>query len=101
MNLFLRLTRDVNDRLRSFLRYRGDLSRIVEQAITETNLEGVKLIDTPVGRGTTATTAVLNGSAYERLKLAARSRSCSVIVLVNSAIKAWVKERGRVLEQKS
>lgn len=93
MNLFVRLTRDVNERLRTFLRYRGDLSRYVEEALTETNLNAVELIDGPIGRATRGTTAVVCVAAYERLEAAARARGCTMAILANSAIKAWLKAR--------
>ena len=38
MKLFLRLTAEVNDGLRSLLRYRGDLSRFIEEALSRADL---------------------------------------------------------------
>jgi hypothetical protein len=47
MKLFLRLTAEVNDGLRSLLRYRGDLSRFVEEALTAADLMLVDLVAPP------------------------------------------------------
>ena len=90
MKLFLRLTGDVNVRLRVLLRYRGDLSRLVEEALSKTNLMEVELgrFETIIGaRGTTAMVSVLEGST---LKSAAMARGCSTNALANSAISNWL-----------
>ena len=59
MKLFLRLTSEVNDGLRSLLRYRGDLSRFVEEALSRADLMRLELVS-PLKRRTRGTTAVVN-----------------------------------------
>ena len=44
MKLFLRLTADVNDGLRSFMKYRGDLSRFAEEALRGPDLMRVDVV---------------------------------------------------------
>jgi hypothetical protein len=59
MKLFVRLTSEIDDRLRKLLRHRGDLSRLIEEAVTTTDLHSVALLAPSGmwdGKGTTATT---------------------------------------------
>ena len=44
MKLFLRFRADVNEALRSLLRYRGDLSRFVEEALSSPDLSRLFLL---------------------------------------------------------
>jgi hypothetical protein len=47
VRLFLRLNADVNERLRSRMRYQGELSRYIEEALTATDLgRGKELVKT-------------------------------------------------------
>ncbi len=90
MKLFLRLTAEVNDSLRVLLRYRGDLSRYIGEALSKTNLMEVELrrFETMIdARGTTAMVSVLEGTT---LKSAAMARGCSTNALANSAILSWL-----------
>lgn len=43
MKLFLRFRADVNEGLRSLLRYRGDLSLFVEEAVSSPDLMCIRL----------------------------------------------------------
>lgn len=47
MKLFLRFRADVNEALRSLLRYRGDLSRFVEEALSSPDLMCITLVSPP------------------------------------------------------
>jgi hypothetical protein len=90
MKLFIRLTSEINDRLRCLLRYRGDLSRFIEEALTTTDLYRVALLSPCASfeaKGTTASTYKRVGA---RLKAAANYRGCSANSLANSAIAAWL-----------
>ena len=89
MKLFLRLTAEVNDGLRSLLRYRGDLSRFVEEALSRADLMRLELVSPPKRR-TRGTTAVVNKEVVARLGAAAKRRGCSTTVLANSAISLWL-----------
>ena len=52
VKLFLRLATEINEGLRSLLRYRDDLSRLVEQALVNTDLARVILLPTTGNRQT-------------------------------------------------
>jgi hypothetical protein len=93
MKLFIRLTSEINDGLRGLLRYRGDLSRFIEEALTTTDLYRVALLSPGSlcdAKGTTASTGKQIGA---HLKAAATHRRCSVNSLANSAIAAWLSSR--------
>ena len=49
VRLFLRLTTDVNDRLRALMRYHGELSRYIDDALTSLDLASIELM--PVRSG--------------------------------------------------
>ena len=66
MKLFLRFRADVNEALRSVLRYRGDLSRFVEEALSSPDLICVVLVSSP-SRGVRATTAVIHKDVAARV----------------------------------
>ena len=89
MRLFLRLTTEVNDRLRMMMRYHGELSRYLDEALTAADLDAVQLLSGDSGRGR-GITAVISHSANDRLRSAAKQRGCTVTVLANSALKEWL-----------
>jgi hypothetical protein len=74
VRLFLRLTSDVNERLRFRMRHRGDLSRYVDTALTSTDLGTVELEAVIPGRSAPALTAVISGRANARVRSAAKQR---------------------------
>lgn len=74
MKLFIRLTSDINARLRGLLRYRGNLSRFVEEAVTTTDLYRVPLLSSSGVRGTKGTTASTDSQSRTPLKEAATYR---------------------------
>ena len=90
VRLFLRLTSEVNDRLRELMRYRGDLSRQIDEALTSTDLATVELTAVPPGRRAHALTALVSGRANARLRTAAERRGCTVTLLANSALQRWL-----------
>jgi hypothetical protein len=57
VRLFLRLNADVNERLRSLMRYQGELSRYIDEALTVTDLGGIDLIVARPGKRTPGLTA--------------------------------------------
>ena len=89
MRLFLRLTTEVNDRLRTMMRYHSELSRYIDEALTSVDLEAVELLSGDSGRGR-GITAVISHSAKDRLRSAAKQRGCKVTALANSALKEWL-----------
>ena len=91
MRLFLRLTTDVNERLRKLMRYHGELSRYIDDALTNTNLVTVDLLPIVDSRDVPGMTAVISGRANASLRAAARQRGCSITTLANSAIHYWLR----------
>ena len=89
MRLFLRLTTEVNDRLRTMMRHHSELSRYIDEALTAADLEAVELLSGDSGRSR-GITAVISHSANDRLRSAAKQRGCTVTVLANSALKEWL-----------
>ena len=89
MRLFLRLTTEVNDRLRTIMRNHGEFSRYIDEALTAADLEAVQLLSGESGRGR-GITAVISHSAHDRLRSAAKQRGCTVTALANSALKEWL-----------
>jgi hypothetical protein len=90
VRLFLRLITDVSDCVRTLMRYHGELSRYVDEALTSSDLGNIGLIPPALGRTSEAITAVISGPANGRLGAAARQRGCSVALLANSAVHKWL-----------
>jgi len=90
MKLFIRLTSEIDHRLRRLLRYRGDLSRFIEDALTTTDLYKVALLSPKYASEAKGTTASTGKRAWARLNAAATYRRCSANTLANSAIAAWL-----------
>ena len=90
MRLFLRLNADVNERLRALLRYQGELSRYIDEALTETDLDSVGLVPSRPGKSTPGLTAVVSPRANSALRSVAQQRGCSITVLANSALHDWL-----------
>ena len=89
MRLFIRLTTEVNDRLRTMMRYKGELSRYIDEALTAADLEAVELFSGDSGRSRSIT-AVISHSANDRLRCAAKQRGCTVTALANGALREWL-----------
>lgn len=96
MRLFLRLNADVNERLRALLRYQGELSRYIDEALTETDLDSVGLVPSRPGKSTPGLTAVVSTRANSALRSVAQRRGCSITVLANSALQAWLNTPSRL-----
>lgn len=93
MRLFLRLTSDVNERLRFMMRHCGDLSRYVDPALTSTDLGTVELELVTPGRSAPALMALSSGRPNARVRSAARQRGCAVTTLANSALRKWLEDK--------
>jgi hypothetical protein len=91
--LFIRLTSELDCGLRRLLRYRGDLSRFIQEALTTTDLHRVALLAPGGTRDIKGTTASTDERTAACLKVAASNRGCSANQLVNSAIAAWLGKR--------
>jgi hypothetical protein len=92
VRLYLRLTAEVNDRLRESMRHRGDLSRQIDEALSSTDLATVELNTIPPGRTANALTAIVSCRADRQLRNTARQRSCTVTALANSVLSKWLGE---------
>jgi hypothetical protein len=88
VRVFLRLSPDVNERLRAAIRYQGDLSEYITDALVSVDLRTVALQVQKVSRDDPSLTAA-NGA----LRAASRDRRCSITALVNTAIKLWLEKR--------
>jgi hypothetical protein len=93
VRLFLRLNADVNERLRAMLRYQGELSRYIDDALTTADLHNIQLIPTRPGKATAGLTAVVSMRANSRLRAVAEQRGCSLTALANSALENWLNEK--------
>jgi len=91
--LFLRLTAEVNNRLRILMRYHGELSEYIDEALLSFDLRSIDLIPIAVGHRTRGLTAVISRAANTRLRSAARRRGCTVTELANSALHKWLSEK--------
>ena len=93
MRLFLRLNADGNECLRAMLRYQGELSRYIDDALTAGDLHNIQLISARPGKGTPGLTAVVSARANSRLRAIAEQRGCSLTVLANSGLESWLNEK--------
>jgi hypothetical protein len=93
VRLFLRLTADVNDRLRALMRYHGELSRYIDDALTSLDLASIELMPFTVGRRTRGITVIVSGLANTRVRAAAKRCGCTVTALANSALDKWLGGR--------
>lgn len=89
MRLFLRLTTEVNDRLRTMMRYHRELPRCIDEALSAADLEAVELLSAESGRAR-GIKAVISHSANDRLRCTAKQRGGTVTTLANSALKEWL-----------
>lgn len=86
VRLFLRLTTHVNDRLRMLMRYHGELSRYIDDALTSLDLANIELMPVTAGKSSRAITAIVSGSTNARIRAAAKQRGCTVTALADSAL---------------
>jgi predicted transcriptional regulator len=91
--LFLRLTSDVNDRVRELGRYRGDLSAHVEEALSQIDLKEVEFLSRTQSHGCRGVTVMVSPSTNSRLRAIAEQRECSITALANSAINEWLQRQ--------
>ena len=72
------------------MRYHGELSRYIDEALTSSDLGAIELLPDVTGRRRSIT-AVISHSANNRLRSAAKQRGCTVIILANSALREWLR----------
>jgi hypothetical protein len=93
VRLFLRLTTDVNDRLRALMRYHGELSRYIDDALTSLDLASIELMPVTLGRSARGITAIVSCAANTRVRAPAKRRGCTMTALANSALDKWLGGR--------
>jgi hypothetical protein len=71
------------------MRYHGELSRYIDEALIAADLDGIELVAGGSGRGR-CITAVISHSANDRLRCAAKQRGFTVTALANSALREWL-----------
>jgi hypothetical protein len=72
------------------MRYQGELSRYIDEALTSSDLGNIQLILVALGRASPTIMAVVSRHADARLRAAAKLRRCSVTVPANSALNRWL-----------
>lgn len=93
VRLFLRLTSEVNNGLRLLLRYRGNLSEFIDEALMSCDLRTIDLIPAMMESTSRGLTAVISVAANTRLRSAAKRRGCTVTALANSALTSGLQRR--------
>ncbi len=88
--LVIRLLPGINEHLRAEMRYRGDLSTMILEAINTVDLETVRLVDLSTETHIPTTTVALPTQIHAGLKTLAKSRNTSMNVLVNTAVAHWL-----------
>jgi len=89
VRLFLRVSNAINDALREKLRYRGDVSRLINTALMETNLKTVVLTDCRPDRSAQFVARV-DPKTDKSVRETAEKRGCTVSALANSALEKWL-----------
>lgn len=95
IKLAVRLNEGVNEALRSLIRYRGDLSGMVLEALGGVELESTALVsgEDSMVRDTTIS---LPREVHGRLKRIAKERGTSMNILVNTGLAYWLAGKGLV-----
>ncbi len=88
--LVIRLPPLIDEHLRSVMRYRGDLTTMIVEAIGSVDLKSVLLVELAGEASLRTTTIGLPPSLHKDLKAVAKTRSVSMNVLVNTALAHWL-----------
>jgi hypothetical protein len=93
VRLFLRFNNGCERSLRILMRYHGELSRYIDDAVTSLDLASIELMPVTLGKRARGITAIVSGSANTRVRAAAKQRGCTVTALANSALDKWLGGR--------
>lgn len=95
IKLAIRMNETINEVLRTMIRYRGDLSRMANEALGSVDLSEVRMIsiEEKMVRDTTIT---LPKALHKKLKKLAGDRDSSMNVLVNTALAHWLAAKGEL-----
>jgi hypothetical protein len=88
--LVIRLLPLIDEHLLSVMRYRGDLSAMIMEAINSVDLKSVRLVVLISDTRLTSTTIALPPSIHERLKTPANTRWTTMNIMVNTAVAHWL-----------
>lgn len=93
IKLAIRLNENVNETLRSLIRYRGDLSNMALEALTTIDIEAVPLVSVEENM-VRDTTISMPRSLHKKVKKIADDRGSSMNILVNTALAHWLAKKG-------
>lgn len=91
--LVIRLLPGIDEHLRSVMRYRGDLSNMIIEAINSVDLKSVCLVDLASDTRLTSTTVALPPTIHDYLKTLAKTRNASMNIMVNTAVAHWLASK--------
>jgi hypothetical protein len=88
--LVIRLLPLIDEHLRGVMRYRGDLSAMIIEAINSVDLKSVRLVELASDTRLTSTTVALPPTIHDHLKTLAKTRNASMNIMVNTAVAHWL-----------
>lgn len=93
IKLAIRLNENINDALRSMIRYRGDLSNMAVEALTSVDMDRVALVSAEEKMVRDTTISMTRG-LHKKLKKIADDRGTSMNILVNTGLAHWLASKG-------
>ena len=88
--LVIRLLPAISEHLRREMRYRGDLSAMVIEALSSVDLKTVGIVDLATDARMSTTTIALPPQLHSQIKAVAKSRNASMNEIVNTAVAHWL-----------
>ena len=88
--LVIRLLPLIDEHLRSIMRYRGDLTTMIIEAVYSVDLKSVRLVELAGEAPLRTTTIGLPPFLHKDLKAVAKIRSASMNIMVNTAPAHWL-----------
>jgi len=92
--LVIRLLPGISECLRAEMRYRGDLSKMIIEAINSVDLKNVILVDLFAESRIETTMISIPTKVHAVLKALSKTRAASMNVLVNTAVAHWLAGKG-------
>lgn len=93
IKLAIRLNENVNEALRSMIRYRGDLSNMAVEALSSVDMDRVALVSVEEKMVRDTTISMTRG-LHKKLKKIADDRGTSMNILVNTGLAHWLASKG-------
>ncbi len=88
--LVIRLLPLIDEHLRSVMRYRGDLTTMIIDAVGSVDLKSVRLVELASEDPLRTTTIGLPLSLHKGLKAVAKDRRASMNIMINRALAHWL-----------